>query len=280
VISRAAALRAEDGRRVTTLTTDGAGAPVVLLVPPYGLAMRDLFIAAYLLYSNGFQVLRFDPRDHVGTSDGEMADFGLDRLIEDIELVARSETRVIVAAFSLAALPALQAALRLGSTVEGMVLITPVVNMRATLAAVIGADYWGRAPEQRPRTLRVLGLDVKTSFFETCKGLGYDDVQIGARLLIEVPGPVSLVIGDRDPWVSCEEVAALHQQVTRRKANVTMTVFEAASHQLTRNPVLALTYLHAMVQECIRISGGGRPLREVQFAELVSALHEEVIVGD
>jgi pimeloyl-ACP methyl ester carboxylesterase len=281
MITRRLTVMAIDGRRVMVLDTAGPhpDSPLVLLVPPFGVAMRDLFIPAYILFSNGFRVIRFDPRDHVGSSDGSVADWTLDTLIDDIVLLAEPHRRLILTAMSVSALPAIEAAASVGARLEGLVLVTPVVNLRATLEAVIGTDYWDWSPDIRPDEMKVLGATVKAQFLDSCKRLGYGDYERCCKLLGEVPSPVSLIVGDRDPWVCYEKVAEVHQQVVMQGVNATITVIEAASHQLTRHPRLALSYLHTMVRDCIRMTGSGRSLHETQLAELISAVHQEVMVG-
>jgi pimeloyl-ACP methyl ester carboxylesterase len=281
MITRRLTYTAGDGRRLCALDSGGSNgsAPPVLLVPPFGVAMRDLFVPAHILCSNGFRVIRFDPRDHVGSSDGSIADWTLETLIDDIVLMARPHARLMVAGLSVSALPAIEASVRLGERVEGLVLVTPVINVRATLEAVIGTDYWDCSPDTRPSELKVLGSTVKAGFVDSCKRLGYGDTNRCHELLAEIAAPVSLIAGNRDPWVRYEEVAEVHREVALRRADVAMTVIDAASHELTRHPKLALSYLHTMVRECIRITGSARPLREAHLAELISAVHQEVIIG-
>src|SRR5205085_4774264 len=66
-----------------TVTVDAAEQPSdsgrVILVPAFGMSAERMFPAAYLLAANGFEVHRFDPRDHPGASTGSTATFPLTR---------------------------------------------------------------------------------------------------------------------------------------------------------------------------------------------------------
>ncbi|WP_280455690.1 hypothetical protein [Nocardia brasiliensis] len=59
----------------------------VIVVPPFGTVMRrGRAIALYFLL-NGFDVIRYDPTNHVGESDGTIRDLTPDALAADLALV-------------------------------------------------------------------------------------------------------------------------------------------------------------------------------------------------
>ena len=58
--------------------------PWVLMAPKFGETKKTTLHLAYHLVANGVNVLRFDPTNHVGESEGRMLDFVLPGVVDDI----------------------------------------------------------------------------------------------------------------------------------------------------------------------------------------------------
>jgi hypothetical protein len=166
-------------------------------------------------------------------------------------------------------------ALRGRRDVRAGVLLTPVVNVRSTLNEVFGYDLFRMFYDGKdvPRLVRVLGHDVETNFVLDCIKSGMVGVDDAVTDLADWSARLTFVAGDADPWVQIGEVREAAARSAARGLEVEVVSVEAASHQLYRNPVLAMMYLQTATRECLRIMGHD-PNRAVcpPFSEIVAAV--------
>lgn len=113
--------------------------------------LRQTLRPAAHLVANGFTVVRFDPTNSAGVSDGNIADFTLTGLFDDLRRVASwaigafAVPTIGVFAISLSARAALRAAAAEGGLLRVVGSVACVADVRATLDAVTH----GRDPLQR-----------------------------------------------------------------------------------------------------------------------------------
>jgi pimeloyl-ACP methyl ester carboxylesterase len=246
----------------------------VVFLPPFGMSAERMFPAAYLLTINGFEVFRVDAREHSGEGSGTIETFKLSGLTDDLSAVLGVAADSIVVAVSLSARSVMRA-LRGRRDVRAGVLLTPVVNVRSTLNEVFGYDLFRMFYDGKdvPRLVRVLGHDVETNFVLDCIKSGMVGVDDAVTDLADWSARLTFVAGDADPWVQIGEVREAAARSAARGLEVEVVSVEAASHQLYRNPVLAMMYLQTATRECLRIMGHD-PNRAVcpPFSEIVAAV--------
>jgi len=270
-------LSSGDGGEIFVAVDRPVGTPVgrVILVPPFGMGGERMFPVSYLLTLNGFEVFRFDPRCSPGRSSGVIAEFTLSGLNDDLSTVFSHVPNALVVAISLSARSVLRT-LAEREDWRAAVLMTPVVNARYTLHQVFGFDIFGRkmAGELGP-DIRVLGLDMKTSFLDNCMSHGLMDAAGATSDLTKCRHPIALVAGDADPWVKIDEVREAASAAQAAGRSVEVVSVQAASHQLYRNPVLALTYFQAATRECLRLIGKD-PASAVSapFSQIIAAVED------
>lgn len=253
---------------------DTAG--TALVVPPFAMQARDVFPVAMTLSRHGFDVWRLDGRDSLGLGSGRMRDYKLSTVTEDMMLGLRHiATRdgtfgpVLTVGLSLSARCVVRA-LCSTDTCDGAVLLTPVVDVRATLVEVLECDLFALPEVSRPKDVKVLGQWVSTRFVEDARSHGYEDLKGTLEDLGSTKVPLSLVYGDKDPWVAPEAVLKAAQATAGRTETV---VVQAASHELNRNPTVAMTYVERLTEECLRIAGVAEVAVTVPtFAELIAEL--------
>jgi hypothetical protein len=142
-----------------------------------GMPLRQTLRPATHLLVNGFIVIRFDPTNSVGLSDGDIADFTLTGLLDDLRVVTlwAADTFAVpelgVFAVSLSARAALRAAAIEAGLLRIVGSVACVADVRATLNDVTdGADHLTRWSAGEPRDhestgtvfghlVRVRGLD-------------------------------------------------------------------------------------------------------------------------
>jgi pimeloyl-ACP methyl ester carboxylesterase len=252
--------------------TPGRPAGRVVLVPPFGMSAERMFPAAYLLSANGFEVHRLDPRDHPGASTGTMATFHPSRLAEDVKTAVDASGGATVMAISLAARSVLRA-LPNTPKAEAAVLITPVVNVRATVREVTDCDWFERILVDDAPLTRVLGYDVGTVMIRDCARTGMVAVGDAIADVLDSRVPISFIAGDADPWVDIEEVRAVVAAAASEGQDVDLRTVSAASHQLYRNPVLAMTFLQTATERCLELAGRDpNTAIAIPFSEIVRAI--------
>jgi pimeloyl-ACP methyl ester carboxylesterase len=243
--------------KVAVGVDDPAGKPLatVVIVPPFGIRAGQLFLASYALTQNGFRVVRFDPRNHVGLSEGSIESFRLSLVVEDLQSVLAWSKATIILGFSLAA-PAVLRVLSEQSRVVAAILVAPVVSVRSTLKAILGKDFFSSEAGELPQTTDILGARVATPGFITdCREHNYAELSDSIRDANCVSATLVLLAGAQDPWVQLEDVRACAKGRSPDLGITRMITVPVASHQFSVNPTVAMRYLEPAVRECINVCG-------------------------
>ena len=217
------------------------GAPIVIISPGYGETKKEYIALAYYLASNGFQVLRYDHSNHVGDSEGDMLQTTLSGMKQDLfsllEYVKRTwpTSHIAVVATSLTGLVALKMVAQ-NSSVELMVLLTAVVDLQATLAAVHQEDHIDAFLRGVSLgVMNVLGFNVNADhFLDDAIKQGFTDLQTTIKDAQRTQIPVIFFSAEHDAWVNFESVkkvqAALPAGLSR------LYLVPEALHRLHENP--------------------------------------------
>ncbi len=119
--------------------------PVVIVAPGFGQLKIDYVALSFYLAQNGLRVLRYDPTNHLGQSEGELQSTTMRSFQGDLtEMVRYVRTTwpsapVTVLASDLAASSALKAVGE-NTVVDLLLLLNPVLDLRALFTAVHGHD--------------------------------------------------------------------------------------------------------------------------------------------
>ena len=119
--------------------------PVVIMAPGYGQTASDYTALAYYLAGHYFRILRYDPTNHLGNSEGELQQTTLRGLQHDLEQVIEfvrhtwPQAPVVVMASDLSARAALKAAART-RPLDLLLLVNPAIDPTSTLLTVHGHD--------------------------------------------------------------------------------------------------------------------------------------------
>ena len=252
-------------------TVPGAAPATVLLVPPFAMSADSMFAASCVLVRNGLRVLRLEPRNAPDGGNESLRGFRLSRLQEDIEAVLAEQSPSALVAVSLAGRAALRAIAGPGTGVRAAALITPVVDVAHTLGQVMGEDLFDRITwDRETRCLTVLGHHVDLEFVHDCRLHGLHDLAGTERDIAAGTAELALVAGTDDPWVEVRQVRDL---VLAARSGVELVEIPAASHQLYRNPVLAMRFFVAAADHLTRVlTGSSTPAVAPPFAEIVAQL--------
>ncbi|MDB5669516.1 MAG: Methyltransferase type 11 [Alphaproteobacteria bacterium] len=214
-----------------------------LILPPFGMQALDLFIPAFYTASAGVRALRFDGRNNVGLSKGDIYDFKLSVMLDDARVAADHLVRTsgrddfLIYGMSLTA----SAALILANEYprSRAVLFVPVVD-------ICGAVKWGardddlfepyrRGDSDAARARKIFGHDVHAQpFYDDLLETGLGTVEGVLDLARSVRGRVDLVLAGKDEMSSPEHRLRLTEALD---AEGRFILLERATHDFGRSPV-------------------------------------------
>jgi pimeloyl-ACP methyl ester carboxylesterase len=277
-------VRTPEGARILALGSHAPGAEqrgVVVLPPGYERRIHHYAVLSDVLVRHGYRTIRFDLTNHVGLSDGEVADFTMSSISTDLSAViahARNQIRderLYVVAPSLAARAAFRVLSR-DCAADGLVALLPVVDVRYTITRAAGSDVIGRwqaGDLASARYARVSKSDVGPRFPEDAVAEDWGGLDQGKRELAAVACPVVAIVAEHDDWVRTGDVEAAFEDEVRWPRRC--VVMEASSHDLASNlPVLRLM-LELTVSSLDSLSETSRDVRVPDFNEFVELVTRE-----
>lgn len=227
--------------------------PWVLMAPKYGETKKSILPLAYHLAANGLNVLRFDPTNHVGESEGGMLDFTMPGLVEDI--VAGLDylegnfgvKKVTGVANSLSARALVRVAAN-DSRIRKFVCVAPVVNLIATIQEINKEDLLElRRQGYRWGTTDFLGFDINgDAFLESLLDSGLGDLSGTLQDVVRLTIPFVFFHAERDVWVDWNEV----EQVVAANPLGRHVRVAAAMHEVRENPQAARQVFGHVVWAC------------------------------
>jgi hypothetical protein len=274
----------EAGQRLAVLVAEPEDATlrhgVVVIAPGYERRMHHYAVFSEVLVSRGISTVRFDLSDHIGASDGEIADLTMTSIAEDVRgaldfAVARfAGAPVVVLAPSLTARAALRVLHGPGESVAGAVLLLPVVDVEATIAQAAKSDLIAeyRREELDPQALyRVVDHDISCAFPRDVLQAGWPGLEATSAEVSRATVPLRSIVAERDDWVkSADAVAVLARPDSH------LTVLEATSHDLAHNfPVMrqVLSVATGYIEELLGLAP--TDLELPVFDEILATLRAE-----
>ncbi|MFL6124033.1 hypothetical protein [Actinophytocola sp.] len=257
-------------------------AGTVVVAPPFGVQMRKGAAIALYFLLNGYDVVRYDPTNHVGIADGDIADLTPSGLAEDLRLVVEWATAnsrgPSVCLFSTSISTRLTFAMLAGAEISPTAVgaISAVVDMAATIEIAAGQDLirqWTSGRETDPNVARdVLDHEIKMTFVKDLVERGWDTTaSVEADLAAMGPVPLLTVQGAKDDWVDVEEA----KRVFGATARGSVVVLSDAVHAL--NPASARTAMTEIIRFFNQHCGAdaGDAVTVPQFPQIVAQSKSE-----
>ena len=241
----------DDGTNLVGLLswpTHGESCGLVVLPPGYERRMHHYAVLSYLFVKHGYTTLRFDLRNHIGYSDGDIVAFTMSSVAADIAaaLTYASREHPNLKQYILAPSLAARGAMRTLANREapaGLVALMPVVDVRHTIAQVAGEDLiskWETGEVTDPSRLFLISKhQIAASFGQDAVEQDWGGVVQAQREMSAIDCPIYAIAAEHDEWVRAEDVqlAFSGENPWPRQC----TVMEASSHDIARNiPVLRL----------------------------------------
>jgi SAM-dependent methyltransferase len=228
--------------------------PWVVMAPKYGETKKSNLQLAYCLAANGINVLRFDPTNHVGESEGRMENFVLPGSIDDI--VASLDylegkigvAQVTAVASSLSARCMLRVAVS-DQRIRKLICVAGVVNLMATMHEIYKEDIFGRFREgYRWGITDFLGFDINSDvFLDSVIQSGLHDLPGTLEDVRKLRVPFVYFYAERDAWVNKREV----EQVVAANPLGRLVSISAAMHEVKENPQAARQVFDQVVWACL-----------------------------
>lgn len=215
----------------------------VLIVPPFGRSAKDMFFFAFYLWRQGFNVVRFDARHHVGASTGEIADFTLSSLEEDLGYVCRHLQQCgldmpILLGISLSTPVVLKYVAQVHPA-AAVVSIVGAFDVKHAIESATGASvapYRNRAKD-RAEFQTILGYQVRAQpFVDDMDDGGFGSLDLMLDYIRSAPCQVHMIMASDDDWVTPESVMRCHQASA---SGSVLSTFDSVTHEFGRSVATA-----------------------------------------
>ncbi|MFA5057743.1 MAG: methyltransferase domain-containing protein [Opitutaceae bacterium] len=228
--------------------------PWVLLAPKYGETKKSTLHLAYYLAANGLNVLRFDPTNHVGESEGIMLNFTMPGAVADIVAgldyleATWGVTEVVAVANSLSARCMLRVAAN-DARLRKLLCVAGVVNLLATMQEIYKEDILGMYLQgHRWGTADFLGFDINGDIFlDTLIQSELGELSGTLEDVQKLRVPFVFFYAERDAWVDQREV----EQVVAANPRGRLVPVAAAMHEVRENPQAARQVFEQVVWSCL-----------------------------
>jgi Acyl transferase len=273
-------IQSQDGRRIKIWILENnscsKSAPPILICPSFG---HRMYHAAYLashLALNGFKVYRYDPLNHNGLSDGEIANYTMSDGLYSLKTVVNrivDETKhpsISIFASSLSARVTYQYA-SCSEFIDLIISAVGVVHLRKTLERVFGDDHASKPLEEVPKSLKFLNHPINArNFYLDAIENDWFSLDGTCRALSSCTNPVINFMATDDGWVDNSEVINAFSNYC-----LTHTLYELqeSSHEIADNPSIGRAFIAKVTESFLRFYGGDervKQIKDVPFDFLIS----------
>lgn len=275
------------GRRILAVAGErpgGAPKGTVVLVPGYQQRISSLALLSRSLVRRGYRTVRFDLTNHVGGSDGDVADLTMSSMADDARTVIAacadsSPAPLRVVATSLGARATVRALATMSAagddSVSTAVLVLPVVDLEKTLNAAAGGNFidaWRSGREaDAAATERIINHRIRYEFARDAIAHGFLGSESTADEISRVGAPVRAIAAELDDWIHPADVeAALSRPANAERST---RILRAASHDIADNPPVMRMLLEQIVAALSPERDKDVP--HLSFAELVDTVSRE-----
>jgi len=251
----------------------------VVIVPPFGKTSHDMFLFTFYLNRNGFNVFRFDPRDHFGLSSGSMENFSLLKLEKDIGYAMAHfnldpDLPTILIGMSLSFPPVLKYS-GTNDNINGLISIVGVVDPDYTINEVIGVSVMHYSNSGDTPPLYVEPFNIKVYSRDFLHGMvegGYLTLNDSIGYLKRLKSPLFMIVTEKDEYVRLNDVEVFFQE---GGASGELQVVKGVTHEIARSFSAVKKIAMEVVKKAITISGSSNSPVMPSLVELISESEKE-----
>jgi pimeloyl-ACP methyl ester carboxylesterase len=197
--------------------------PTIIIVPGFGKTSVDFGILSLYLTSFGFNVVRFDPTNHTGDSEGEIYNFTLSSLHHDLTAVIRfvqasvNTEKIGLLTFSLGSRVGIKVLTESHALVT-MVGISTVIDVRNTINRVASFDIYTMFKNDRTLVSHeIMDEIVSRKFIDDSIENDWCDFESAQSDFVSAKEKTILTInGDQDEWIDLDSLFELFEQSAHR----------------------------------------------------------------
>ena len=247
----------------------------VIIVPPYGRTVHDSFLITANLLVNGFDVIRFDCRNHVGLSTGDIEHYKMSSIEMDLMDILKVDfielsKPLIVMGISLSAPVAWKMASKIPN-ISGVVTLVGAVDIVSTIEI---AGEFSLTPYLDPMPKgdyyqEILGFRIiGQPFVDDLVAYKYTSLMDIKNYISKAPCPVYMISASDDSWVSLEQVK---QIIDLNQENRALRVLENSDHELGKSAVVAKKAAIFLVEYCKKILGNQEEVVVPSLTKIIKA---------
>ncbi|HZC67315.1 MAG TPA: PilZ domain-containing protein, partial [Nitrospirales bacterium] len=259
ILSRRVEWLTGDSRRIVACHDSSLesypGTPLVIIAPGYGKTKTDYVTLAYYLAANGFHVLRYDHTNHVGESDGEMAEATLSSMNQDLGTVldyanrTRPTSPIVVIAVDVTGRIALKR-LAQDHRVTLLVVLAGIMDLQAALRAHQEDSIVTFLRSAGLGTTNLLGLNVDGDrFLSDAIKESYADLLTTIEDAKRLRTPALFFAAERDPWTQLDAVKKVLASLQTHAGQ--LYLIPEALHRLQDNPRQTLALVRLVASCCV-----------------------------
>ncbi len=259
ILSRRVECLTGDGRRIAACYDSSSESypdtPLVIIAPGYGETKTDYVTLAYYLAANGFHVLRYDHTNHVGESDGEMAEATLSSMNQDLGAVldyanrTRPTSPIVVIAENVTGRIALKR-LAQDHRVALLVVLTGIMDLQAALRAHQEDSIVTFLRSAGLGTTNLFGLNVDGDrFLSDAIKESYADLLTTIEDAKRLRTPALFFAAERDPWTPPDVVKKVLASLQTHAGQ--LYLIPEALHRLQDDPRQTLALVRLVASCCV-----------------------------
>lgn len=249
----------------------------VIIIPPYGRTVHDLFLIAAYLVINKFSVIRFDSRDHVGMSTGNINNYKLSTIEKDLmdvlSLSSIDQTKpIILVGISLSAPVAWKVASQVVDNISGIVTLVGAVDVVSTIERagnISLSPYINKSEQHLDLYQEVLGLKVITQpFVDDLMHNQYMGKEKIKHYIASAACPVYMIAAKNDSWVLLDDVNEVIDLSNKKRE---MLLLDNVDHEIGKSAVSAKFATTTLVSYCNKIVGDVTEIIVPKLTEIITA---------
>jgi hypothetical protein len=233
--------------------------PLIVIPPQFEKTIRTNLTTMLYLINNGFNVLRFDNRNHNGNSTGRIQDYSLggayDDLVEVVNFIkedpnVETENGMGILGISIAS-RIIYRYLSLNKNVfDVFVSLAGVVNMKYTLNSILGYDIvqeYLSEPNRDFGIKKLLKYPIDyNNFLHNLVNVSLHTLESTQMDIDRIVTPISLIVSENDKWIDYNECS----EAFKNNADILVEMFKlpGAGHELYKNPQSAEVALNKIVE--------------------------------
>jgi pimeloyl-ACP methyl ester carboxylesterase len=247
----------------------------VIIVPPFGRVVHDGFLLTAYLLENGFNVIRFDARHHVGFSSGDVSDFKMSHLEKDLNDVVSANVfphtdNLILLGLSLSA-PVVWKVAAITDMCRGVVTLVGAVDLVETiqLAGGFSLQPYFEKEQEVDKYKEIFGLQVLAQpFVDDLIESHYESYERMNDYIQRAKCGVLMVAAADDNWVSLDKIkSSINPGYHQRK----LALLDGVGHEIGKSAAAAKRAAMEAVKFCHLLIGSDEESYAPRLTTIISA---------